>query len=151
MAKEIKNFKVWHPPDQSPGPEPLIEMPVSEYIPSIFLRPRLTLTGYLWVIAPWALFLKTKLSYTLAELMIWIAAWSASSGAVSLMLKKTDCKGPYFAAGLYAVFHVHCMIFSAVLYGSRPTQSAAGRVWQVLALQLLASALFTTVSLTVLR
>jgi hypothetical protein len=89
--------------------------------------PRLTLTGWFWILAPWGLLLAKRLSFSLMELWIWILAWSITAGSVVSVLKPAGAGWQNYAVLLYAAFHFHCMLFSAVLYDWKGTKGQSAR------------------------
>src|SRR5690349_17326776 len=114
MAKEIKDFQVWHPPPP-PKDEPFfVDPPNSDYWPWYFRKRRqqITSTGAIWLFVPWSLFFWKRFSFSILELFAWIAAWGANSGAVLRLLVKYECSPGMYLFLLYGVFHIHCLAFT---------------------------------------
>ena len=126
MAKEIKGFEIWHPPPE-PEDEPFtVEPPLNDYLPGWLphRRPQLTTTGLIWMLLPFYLLIKKRLSFSLIELLIWIGAWGGSSGTAVSTLSKYHCPWQGLVLIHCAVGHLHCMLFTAALYQFRIEQNA---------------------------
>ena len=139
MAKEIKDFELWQPPPP-PDDEPLFEdEPLWEWLPAWMQRrrERLTSTGAVWAFLPFYFLIKKKLSFSMLEFVIWIAAWGGSVGSITSKLMQSTC--PWLAIGivLYVVSHLHCLMFTSALYHSRLRGPHFNRLLNVIVPQLL--------------
>ena len=120
MAKEIKDFEVWHPPKEEN--EPLVEYEQSWLG---FWHRKTTSTGFLCNYFPWYLLIRKKLKYSLLEFWIFTVMWGTSAGLSvrNIYLLELDVKALFeqpfwlFLAVIeYIIFHVHCSAFICVLY-----------------------------------
>jgi len=116
MAKEIEDFKAWHPPKDAKetGDQPLSEYYYEDgwFKPNSVKRCKLTPTGWLWLTLPWLFLIKKRLSFTLLEFSVFIRAWGSDSGMLARL------NAPPVATGvlLYTAFHLHILLFAEALY-----------------------------------
>lgn len=100
--------------------------------------------GVLWIIAPWLLVIRSRLSYSMVEMMVLAVAVSVTLGAV-VTLNFPDRENGFvgfLAFFAYALLHVHLMLFAWPLYYLR-TKSKGGARGNRLAFIVISQGIFT--------
>ncbi len=139
MGKELKDFVVWHPPPP-PEDEPfIVDQPMSEWVPYWMQRrkQKLTGTGYVWLFFPFCFLFWKKLSFSMIEFFIWIAAWGGSAGSVASVLCKYQSPWQALIVPIYFISHLHCLMFTSAIYQARRNGPSYPRMAHVLLPQLL--------------
>ena len=144
MAKELKNFEVWHPPKE-------VDEPLIEESKNLFGKRQSypTKTGLIWLLVPWLLLFKKRLNYSLMEFWLVGIIWGGCSGLVASGLILQKARPLSIAIILYFVFHSFCLMFTAALYNLKLwknySENASPKRWTLIGLYVMVPTVFWVV------
>lgn len=128
-------------PKREPEEPDADERPVPQLIDVSTGKPT-DIEGVLWIVAPWLLIIRSRLSYAMVEMMALVVAVSVSLGTVvSMSIKQPALHAPLVIL-FFLLLHVHLMLFAWPLYYLR-TKSKGGARGSRLAFIVISQGLFT--------
>jgi hypothetical protein len=116
-------------------------------------KHRLTGTGFVCLVAPWLMAIRRKVQFSIGEFLIFIIAWSASTGCMISTMAPRDTR-LLILLTQYAVLHSHCYTFVTSVYAfswnrGMLQELKSFRVPAIIALQLLPLIFWCTMSVLV--
>ncbi|MCK6474940.1 MAG: hypothetical protein L6R28_24740 [Planctomycetes bacterium] len=127
-------------PKREPEEPDADERPIPPLIDDTTGKP-VDIEGVLWVIAPWLLVIRSRLSYSMVEMLVLTLAVAATLGViVSMCLKGPTSYSPLVVL-FFLLLHVHLMLFAWPIYYLR-TKSKGGARGSRLAFIVVSQGLF---------